>query len=526
MSDLLVVLPDALLFGSLCFLVLVAAFLNSRCILRWASIATVLGYLWSVTYQTHHISELIAIGDAHFKSLFVLDASSLGMKTFAGIVTLLVIIFLESIVFASAPEKAKEGVIIVLFGLLGASIMVGASHYLMSYLGLELLSLALVVLIAWGLETEQLEAAIKYFILSSLASGILLFGVSLIYGATGHLNFVSSALVRYPLYNMYTIGQILIVAGVAFKLGWVPFHFWISDVYASARWYTIVALSSLSKIGIIGFMMRLYDTGVFSSNVIASQFIIVLSILSILIGNILGVQQKSLRRILAYSSIANMGYIGLALVCRTGAPFYLAIYILNTLVMASILFSRFGHALDINLEDIKGFALKHPYQGALLTFTMFSFAGLPITPGFWAKWHVFKGFFAQYSPWFAIFIIIGTLVGTFYYVRIVKYLYEDVDAKDTEINSKITPAISSSFSYGMSLSIVVIALLWSTVAPDALLSWSERITGKGTATLEEAARLPVASPHAVFTTKAIPLKVPTLQKSLNNPLVNPMPPVQ
>ncbi len=521
MSELLVVLPDALLFGALCVLVLVAAFLNSRSVLSWASIVTVCGYLWALTYQNNHLFDLAVIGDAHFKSLFVLDASSLGMKAFAGIVTLLVIVFLESIVFSQEPEKAKEGLIIVLFGLLGASVMVGASHYLMSYLGLELLSLALVVLIAWGLEKEQLEAAIKYFILSSLASGILLFGVSLIYGATGHLNFVSSALVRYPLYNMYTIGQVLIVAGVAFKLGWVPFHFWISDVYASARWYTIIALSGLSKIGIIGFMMRLYDTEVFASSVLASQLIIVLSVLSILIGNILGVQQKSLRRLLAYSSIANMGYIGLALVCRTGAPFYLAIYILNTLVMASILFSRFGHVLDINLEDMKGFALKHPYQGALLTFTMFSFAGLPITPGFWAKWHVFKGFFAQYSPWFATFIIIGTLIGTFYYIRIVKYLYEDVESKDTAVDSVTGEGASLSFSYSVSLSVVVFALLWNTVAPDALLNWSERITGrKDSVTLEDAAKLPVASPNAVFTTTPVPLKVPRLQNTV--PSANPI----
>ncbi len=217
MKELLVMLPDALLFGSLCFLVILAAFVESRRSLTWAGIVTVFAYLWAVHYQVEHIATSKVFASPHLQTLFGIDLSALGMKQFAGVVTLAILIFFDALGFKHhSSEYGKEGVLVILFGLLGASVMVGASHFLMSYLGLELLSLALVVLIAWGLEIPQIEAGVKYFILSSLASGLFLFGVSLVYGATGHLNFVSSSLVRVPFHQMYIVGQTFIIAGVAF----------------------------------------------------------------------------------------------------------------------------------------------------------------------------------------------------------------------------------------------------------------------------------------------------------------------
>jgi len=511
-------LPDTLLFCSLCVLVLVAAFVESRRFLTWACIGTVLAYLWGVSYQGGHQDALKLMANAHLQSLFAFDASAQGMKGFAGLVTLAVLFFLDAVTFKQPSEHGKEGSLIVLFGLLGASLMVGASHFLMSYLGLELLSLSLVVLIAWGLETPQLEAGVKYFILSSLASGILLFGVSLIYGATGHLNFVSSAMVRYPFHDMYVVGQIFLVAGVAFKLGWVPFHFWISDVYASARWYTIVALGSLSKIGVVGFMLRLFDAGVFASNgpAWAVQLMIVLSVLSILIGNILAIQQKSLRRLLAYSSVANMGFLGLALVCKSGAPFYLAVYVLNTLPIAAVLFTEFGQYLEASLDDLKGFGLRHPYQGIVLTFAMLSLAGIPMTPGFWAKWHVFKEFFSRYSPLFGVFIVLGTLIGTFYYLRVVKFLYAGSDEQSPATDGisftqrhEAEAGASGAFSYALLLLGISALLLWCAASPDRWLNWSGRITGEPrVVSLDDSRKTPVSPVTTLNKGNPVPIIIP------------------
>jgi NADH-quinone oxidoreductase subunit N len=500
MNELLVMLPDAVLFFALCFLVLLAAFSGSRRMLTVFGILTLLSYLWGVSYQENHKVLLQSLSTAHLQSLFSFDISALGMKRLAGYVALLIIVFFEAIALRRPSDEGKEGVLVIVFALLGASLMVGASHYLMSYLGLELLSLSLVVLIAWGLETPQLEAAVKYFILSSLASGILLFGVSLIYGATGHLNFVSSALVRYPFHQMYLIGQLFVVAGIAFKLGWVPFHFWLSDVYASARWYTVVALSSLSKVGVLGFLIRLFDADVFASVSApwAVQLMLVLSVLSIFIGNILAVQQKNIRRLLAYSSIANMGFLGLAVISKTGAPFYLAIYILNTLPIAAVLYTHFGTSLAIHLSDLKGLGFKKPYQSALLVFSFLSLAGIPMTPGFWAKWHVFQAFFASYSPLFSVFIIIGTLVGTFYYLRLVKFLYEESsDVDDDSVLTetvKVLPVEGGMFSYAIFLSVLMLFFVYATIFPDRWLSWSDSVTGVSVPIALDANRVTPASP--------------------------------
>lgn len=530
MRELLLMLPDAFLFCALCLLVLIAAFVRCRRVLVFSSLCAVIGYLFCVSYQSNHLLEIRTGLSSHLLSFFNPDNASLGMKYFAGYAALAILVLFEAIGFkktdAFKAMQKKEGLLLILFALLGASLMCGSSHFLMSYLGLELLSLSLVVLIAWGGETPQLEAAVKYFLLSALASGILLFGVSLIYGATGHLNFVSSALVRIPFHSMYILGQVLLVAGVAFKFGWVPFHFWVSDVYASARWYTLIAIGSLSKIGVLGLVFRLLEAGVIATSPApawAAQLVIILSIFSILFGNILAVQQKDLRRLLAYSSIANMGFLGLALISQSGAPFYLAVYVLNSLAIATILFHHFGQNLSVELTHLKGFALRYPYQGALLAFAFLSMAGIPITPGFWAKWHVLKVFFAQSSVFFAAFIVVATLIGTFYYLRMVKYLYEEAEVSTTvQHPSEVTlfPSVSApTEKNSLLLSDVSVnplffflasaSLLWVAVFPNAFLEWSRKITGVPTVssmTIEQAAAIPPITSAPAYSARVLSAK--------------------
>jgi NADH-quinone oxidoreductase subunit N len=339
-------------------------------------------------------------------------------------------------------DKA-EYYVLVLFATLGMMVMISANHFLTIYLGLELMSLSIYALIAMDRDSARSsEAAMKYFILGSLASGLLLYGMSMMYGATGTLeiNGVLQALAMGQANGVILVfGLVFIVAGSAFKLGVVPFHMWVPDVYHGATTPMTLLISTAPKIATFAMIMRLL---VFGTIPLAEQWqpmLLTMAVLSIIIGNLAAIAQTNIKRMLAYSGISHMGFMllalttgvfnghaALALEAYTSALYYVVAYVLMSLASFGILLllSRAGYDVE-TLEDLKGLNQRNPWYALLMMFVMFSMAGIPFFIGFFAKLSVLLSAIAAGLVWVAVVAVAFSLVGAFYYLRVVKNMYFD-----------------------------------------------------------------------------------------------------
>jgi NADH-quinone oxidoreductase subunit N len=348
--------------------------------------------------------------------------------------------------------------------------MASAHSLLTLYLGLELLSLCLYAMVALQRDSiAATEAAMKYFVLGSLASGILLYGMSMLYGVTGSLDIgeISAYIAQNASHNLVlAFATVFVVVGLAFKLGAVPFHMWAPDVYHGAATSVTIYIGTAPKIAAFAMVMRLLVDGLGGLHVEWQGMLVMLAILSMAVGNVIAIAQNNLKRMLAYSTIAHVGFLLLGVLAGTetgyaSAMFYIIIYALMGLggFGMILLLSRSGFEAD-RLEDFKGLNERSPWFAFIMMILMISMAGIPVSAGFWAKLAVLQAVVRADMVWLAVVAVIFSVIGAFYYLRIVKLMYFD-KPDDT---SPIEPA----FDMRMVLSANGLAVLALGVFPGAL----------------------------------------------------------
>ncbi|HWQ38855.1 MAG TPA: NADH-quinone oxidoreductase subunit NuoN [Burkholderiales bacterium] len=330
-----------------------------------------------------------------------------------------------------------EFFVLALFAALGMMVMISANHLLILYLGLELMSLSLYSMVALQRDSARsTEAAMKYFVLGALASGMLLYGMSMIYGATGSLEITDvaeriaggAAIPRILLF-----GLVFLVAGIGFKLGAVPFHMWVPDVYHGAPTAATLMIGTAPKLAAFAFIMRLLVSALGAEAIAAEwrQMLILLAVASLALGNLAAIAQSNLKRMLAYSTISHMGFLLLGVLSGTvegygAAMFYAVVYVLMGLGAFGmiLLMAREGFEAE-ELDDFKGLNQKSPWYAFVMLLLMFSMAGVPPTVGFWAKLFVLQAVVSVGQVWLAVVAVLFSLIGAFYYLRLVKLMYFD-----------------------------------------------------------------------------------------------------
>jgi NADH-quinone oxidoreductase subunit N len=340
--------------------------------------------------------------------------------------------------------RGGELYVLALFGLLGQMVMISAGNLITVYLGLELMSLSLYALIALRRDdTSATEAAMKYFVLGALASGFLLYGMSMIYGATGHLDLqqIAAAIAEGKARNLaLVLGVVFIVAGLAFKLGAAPFHMWVPDVYHGAPTAVTLLLGAAPKLAALAITLRVLIEGLHAIAADWQPMLLILAVLSLAVGNITAIAQSNFKRMLAYSTISHMGFVllGLASGAVPGAQaggaadaygaalFYMVTYVLTTLGSFGmiLLLSRDGFECD-RIDDLKGLNRRSPWHAFIVLLLMVSLTGLPPTVGFYAKLAVLQPLIQTGHVTIAVISVMFSLIGAFYYLRVVKVVYFD-----------------------------------------------------------------------------------------------------
>ena len=382
-------------------------------------------------------------------NMFVSDPMSNLLKLFSYIAVGVTLVYGRQYVSDRGMTNGNLGgefYILALFSLLGQMVMISGNNLLIIYLGLELMSLSLYALVALRRDhTLSTEAAMKYFVLGALASGFLLYGISMLYGATGTLDLSEMAkAAASPTANktILVFGIVFLVAGLAFKLGVVPFHMWVPDVYQGSPTAVTLLLGGAPKLAAFAICFRLLVEGLFPQAVDWQQMLVVLAVLSMAIGNITAIAQTNLKRMLAYSTISQMGFMLLGLLsgvsngnvsmaadAYSASMFYSITYVLTTLGSFGIimLLARSGFEAE-NLEDLKGLSKRSPWFAFVMLLLMFSLAGIPPMMGFYAKLSVLQAVLTTGQVWLAVLAVLLSLIGAFYYLRVVKLMYFDEPA--------------------------------------------------------------------------------------------------
>ena len=364
-------------------------------------------------------------------------------------------------------------IVLALLALLGQFVLISGANLLTLYLGLELMALPTYALVAMRHNNEKsVEAAIKYFILGALASGFLLYGMSMLYGVTGSLDLIEIfKVVADPRVNhlVMAFGLVFIVAGMAFKLGVVPFHMWVPDVYQGAPTAVTLLIAAAPKLAAFALLFRLLVNTLLPLLGDWQPMLVILAALSLVLGNVTAIAQTNLKRMLAYSAIAQMGFVLLGMLsvfddhAFSASMFYVITYVLTTLGTFGLLMilSRKGHDCE-TLDDLKGLNQKHPWFAFIGLVMMFSLAGIPPTVGFAAKLGVLEALVDGEHTFLAIVAVMASLIGAFYYLRVVKVMYFDQPVHETTISG-------SGFAKGI-LGLNSILVLVLGIVPAGLMS--------------------------------------------------------
>jgi len=380
-----------------------------------------------------------------FTNMFVADPMSDVLKV--GMYVGVALMFVYSRAYAAVRGIYKgELFTLSLFALIGMMVMASSSNFVTLYIGLELLSLSLYALVALQRGSRSsTEAAMKYFILGALASGMLLYGISMIYGATGSLDLVTVArkVANGANHTLLVFGLVFIITGIGFKLGNVPFHMWLPDVYDGSPTAITLLIGSVPKLAAFAFVMRILVVGLHGLHVDWQGMLIVLAILSIGIGNVVAIAQTNLKRMLAYSTISHMGFLLLGILSGTtngyaASMFYAIVYAFTATASFGmiLLLSREGFESD-RLADFKGLAHRSPWFAFMMLFVMFSMAGIPVFSGFFAKFAVLKSIVDVNLTWLAVIAVLFSLIGAFYYLRVVKLMFMDEPLDTTPIQVNV-----------------------------------------------------------------------------------------
>ncbi|ODS60256.1 MAG: NADH-quinone oxidoreductase subunit N [Acidovorax sp. SCN 68-22] len=395
-----------------------------------------------------------------FGNMIVSDAMGNWLKCFAAVALMVTLVYGRP--YAADRDMLRGGELFTLsmFSLLGMFIMIGGNNFLVIYLGLELLTLSSYALVALRREDAvATEAAMKYFVLGAMASGFLLYGLSMVYGATGSLDIgevfkaVNSGQIRH---QVLVFGLVFIVAGLAFKLGAVPFHMWIPDVYEGAPTVVTLLVAGAPKLAAFAMIMRLLVDGLLPLAIDWQQMLAVLAIGSLLVGNLAAIAQTNLKRMLAYSTISQMGFVLLGLLsgvvsgnvdaatvqaAYSASMFYVVTYVLTTLAAFGVilLLARSGFESD-KIADMAGLNQRSPLYAGILAVCLFSMAGIPPLVGFYAKLAVLQALVASGETAYialAVFAVIMSLIGAFYYLRVVKVMYFDAPVQTAAIQAPL-----------------------------------------------------------------------------------------
>ena len=421
--------PEMVLLGLICVVLVADLFVtNERRILTyWMALAT-LGATLAVLIATAPEGRA-----AVFSGSYVSDGLSQVLKI--SVTGFVAIAFIYARDYLRAHDLHKgEFYVLGLFGLLGMMIMISANSLLTMYLGLETLALSQYALVAFDRNDEtSAESAMKYFVLGAIASGALLYGISWIYGVTGSIQFdeIASVLMNDPALNSLPLwfGIAFIIAGIAFKFGAVPFHMWLPDVYHGARSPVTLYIASAPKIAAFALTIRVLVDALGVMHEVWSDMIMVIAVLSLLLGNIVAIAQTNIKRMLAYSTIAHVGFILLAIYTGTEEGYAAALFYTLTYVVAAagafgmvILLSRRGYEADA-LADFKGLSARSPWFALMMMFLMLSLAGIPPFIGFFGKLNAISAVLGGGYTGLAVLMMLASVPGLYYYLRVVWYMY-------------------------------------------------------------------------------------------------------
>jgi NADH-quinone oxidoreductase subunit N len=395
-----------------------------------------------------------------FGNMVVSDAMGNWLKCFATLAMMATLVYGRPYAGDRGMLRGGELFTLAMFSLLGMFIMIGGNNFLVIYLGLELLTLSSYALVALRRDhATSTEAAMKYFVLGAMASGFLLYGLSMLYGATGSLDIgevfkaVNSGQIRH---QVLVFGVVFIVAGLGFKLGAVPFHMWVPDVYQGAPTVVTLMIGGAPKLAAFAIVMRLLVDGLLPLAIDWQQMLAVLSIGSLLVGNLAAIAQTNLKRMLAYSTISQMGFVLLGLLsgvingnvdaatvegAYSASMFYVVTYVLTTLAAFGVilLMAREGFESE-EIADMAGLNQRSPLYAGVLALCLFSMAGIPPMVGFYAKLSVLQALVVSgQTPYIvlALFAVLMSLIGAFYYLRVVKVMYFDQPLTATAVSAPL-----------------------------------------------------------------------------------------
>ena len=422
--------PEIFLGLAACFILMLDLLLSDRQRRITGLLATVSILITAGLVAMEPVTgRVVALG-----GLFELDRMAQVLK--AVMLLTVAVLFIYSTDYLESRKILKgEYYVLGMFATLGGMVLISAASLITLYLGLELMSLCLYAMVAFDRDSGiAAESAIKYFVLGSMASGTLLYGMSIVYGMTGSLELaeIANAVRNGMGGNIGLIfGIAFLIVGVGFKFGAVPFHMWIPDVYEGSPTSVTVFIGTASKLTAFALAMRLLPEALGASLPDWSQMLVVLAVLSMAIGNIVAIAQANLKRMLAYSTISHVGYVLLGILSGTAQGYQASMFYMISYVIVSagsfgmiLLLARRGFEAD-KITDFKGLNARSPWLALMMAFIMFSLAGLPPFVGFWAKLGVIQAVLGVHMIWLAVIAVLFSVVGAYFYLRIVKLMYFD-----------------------------------------------------------------------------------------------------
>ncbi len=467
MPDFALISPELLVLAMGCVTLVVDAVSKGqrRMTVFGLSVATLIGALILTLFQFGHGTQTT------FSGMFVDDTLSNVLDVVIYLLGIACFVYSRDYLRERGLLKG-EFFVLSLFAILGMMVMNSAYSLLTVYLGFELMSLSLYALVAFHRSSVRAsEAAMKYFVLGAIASGMLLYGMSMLYGAAGTLNLAQ--LGKYAAGSpdntlVLVFGTVFVLVGLAFKIGAVPFHMWLPDVYDGSPAPVTALIGSVSKIAAFTLFIRILVDGLQGIHVDWSQMLVLVSVLSLFVGNLFAIAQTNIKRMLGYSTIAHVGFILLGVAAATGegysaATFYTIIYTaMATAAFGMVIFLSHGSTEEADqLEDFKGLSQRHPWFAFLMLIVMFSMAGVPPTVGFYAKLVIITSLLNVGLTWVAVFAVLMSVIGAFYYLRVVKLMYFDAPASESRQ--------PSSWDFQAVLTVNGLALLFLGIFPNLLL---------------------------------------------------------
>lgn len=469
-------LPEIFLLGMACVILVADLFLTDRqrVLTHWLALGTLAGTVLILGAQMDEAKATT------FSGMYIMDGMATALKLVACAATAVVLVYSRDYL-KSRQLFQGEFYVLILGALLGVMVMTSGGNFISLYLGLELLSLSSYGLVALQRDNGVAsEAAMKYFVLGAIASGLLLYGMSILYGISGgvlDINELATWAADAQFSAGLLLGLVFVIVGMSFKLGAVPFHMWLPDVYEGAPTAVTLFLGSVPKLAAFALFMRLLVEGLGAAHVVWQPVIVALALLSMIIGSIVAIAQSSLKRMLAYSTIAHVGFLLMGILAGTEQGYEAAMfYTITYVIMAAagfgmiLLLARAGFEAD-QLSDFAGLNRRSPWFAAMMMFVMFGLAGVPPFIGFYAKFAVIWAALDAGFLWLAVAAVVLSVISAFYYLRVVKIMYFDEPARQD------SPALEIAADARLVMSVNGLLILVLGIFPGGLMAVCMRAIG-------------------------------------------------